>query len=97
MVPESSAICLRSSRMLRGSGSSYTRGWLHEPLPLFDIKHKISLCPHQPLRRGGAVEVGCDQLFDFKGLKTNVTPEPGDVAIEQSEVAVHRKLRATAA
>jgi hypothetical protein len=83
MVPESSAICAGSSR-----------GRPHEPLPLFDIEHEIGLSAHQLLRGRGAVEVGRDQLLDFEGLKPNVAPQPGDILIEQNEVAVHRSLRA---
>jgi hypothetical protein len=63
--------------------------------PFFDIEYEIGLRAHQPLRGRGAVEVGRDQLLDFDGLKPNVAPQPGDIAIEQNEVAVHRSLRAT--
>jgi hypothetical protein len=63
--------------------------------PFFDIEYEIGLRAHQPLRSRGAVEVGRDQLLDFEGLKPNVAPQPGDIAIEQNEVAVHRSLRAT--
>src|SRR5690349_11130283 len=94
MVPESSAICARSSRILSGSGSLFTRSRPHQPLPLLDIEHQIGLSANQTLRGRGAVEVGSDQLLDFEGLKSNVAPQPGDIAVEQNEVAVHRSLRA---
>jgi hypothetical protein len=35
---------------------------LHQPLSLFDEQHKVSLHPHQPQRRGRAVDVGRDQF-----------------------------------
>jgi hypothetical protein len=75
-------------RIIHGGGRPY------QPLPFFDIEHEIGLRAHQPLRGRGAVEVGRDQLLDFEGLKPNVAPQPGDIAIEQNEVAVHRSLRA---
>src|SRR5262249_47899153 len=94
MVPDSSAICLRSSRILSGSGSSCTRSWRHQPLPLFNKENKVGLCPYQPLRRGRAIEISRNQLLEFAGLQPHVAPEPGDVAIEQNQIAVHRSLRA---
>jgi hypothetical protein len=66
----------------------------HQPLPFFDEENEVSLCAHQALRRSCAVEVSRDQLLDFTGLKPDVAPEPGDVAIEQNQLAVHRSLRA---
>jgi hypothetical protein len=94
MVLESSAICARNSRILSGSGSSLMRSRRDQPLPPLDEENKISLRPHQALRRGRAVEVSSDQLLDFARLKPDVAPEPGDVAIEQNQIAVHRSLRA---
>ena len=65
-----------------------------QPLPPLDEENKISLRPHQPLGRGRTVEIRSDQLLDLARLKPDVTPEPGDVAIEQNQIAVHRSLRA---
>jgi hypothetical protein len=42
-------------------------------------------------RRSG-VEVGRDQLLDFKGLKPNVTPKPRDVRIVQVRSADWTRL-----
>src|SRR6516162_8970578 len=92
MVPDSSAICLRSSRIVSGSGSSSTRNWRHEPLPLFNEENKVGLRPYQALRRGGAIEISRNQLLKFAGLQPHVAPEPGDVA--ENQIAVHRSLRA---
>src|SRR5579872_2830998 len=94
MVRESSAICARSSRILSGSGSSLMRSRRDQPLPPLDEENKISLRPHQPLRRRRAVEISSDQKLDLARLKPDVAPEPGDVAIEQNQIAVHRSLRA---
>ena len=65
-----------------------------QPLPPLDEENKISLRLHQPLSRGRAVEIRSDQLLDLARLKADVAPEPGDVAIEQNQIAVHRSLRA---
>jgi len=70
---------------MSGSGSSFTRDQPHQPLTFFDIEYEIGLRAHQPLRGRGAVEVGRDQLLDFDGLKPNVAPQPGDIAIEQND------------
>ena len=58
MVPDSSEICARSSRILSGSGSLFTPGQPHQRLPLFDVEHEVGLSAHQPLRGRGAVDVG---------------------------------------
>ena len=68
-------------------------GRRHEPLPLVDEENEIGLRAHQALGRWGTVEISCDQLLDFGRLQPDVTPEPGDVAIEQNQIAVHRSLR----
>src|ERR1700758_291542 len=94
MVPESSPICARNSKILSGRGSSLTRGRRHEPLPLFNVENEIGLRAHQTLGRRCTVEISRDQLLDFTRLKSDVAPEPGDVEIEQNQIAVHRSLRA---
>jgi len=35
---------------------------LHQSLSLFDEQHKVSLHPHQPLRRGRAVDAGRNSM-----------------------------------
>jgi hypothetical protein len=50
---------------------------------------KVSLHPHQPLRRGRAVDVGRDKLLNFPGLQPHITPQPGYVLIKQHEIPVH--------
>jgi len=67
----------------------------HEPLPFFDEENEIGLRPHQALGRGRAVEISRDQLLDLRRLQPDVAPEPGDVAIDQNQIVVHRSLRAT--
>jgi hypothetical protein len=54
---------------------------LHQSLSLFDEQHKVSLHPHQSLRRGRAVDVGCDELLNFPSLQPHIPPKPGDVLI----------------
>ena len=56
---------------------------LHQSLSLFNEQHKVSLHPHQPLRRGRAVDVGCDELLNFPSLQPHIPPKPGDVLIKQ--------------
>jgi hypothetical protein len=65
-----------------------------QPLPPLDEENKIGLRPHQPLGRGRAVEISSNKLLDFARLKPDISPEPGDVAIEQNQIEVHRSLRA---
>jgi len=91
--PDSSAICLRSSRILSGSGSSSTRNWPHEPLPLLDEENKVGVRAYQALRHGCALEISRNQLLKFAGSQPHVAPEPGDVAIEENQIAVHRSPR----
>jgi len=92
-MPDSSRICLRSSR-ISGSGSSSTRNWSHEPIPLFNEENKVGLRAYQALRHGCAIEISRNQLLKFAGLQPYVAPEPGDVAIAENQIAVHRSLRA---
>src|SRR6185437_1090435 len=92
----SSPIWARNSKILSGRGSSVTRAWRHETLPLFNVKNEVGLRAHQPLGRRRTVEISRDQLLDFTRLQPDVAPEPGDVAIEQNQIAVHRSLRARA-
>ena len=77
MVPDSSAICLRSSRIVSGSGSSSTRNWPHEPLPLFNEENKVGLRTYQALRHGCAIEISRNQLLKFAGLQPHVEPGAG--------------------
>jgi hypothetical protein len=88
-MPDSSAICLRSSRILSGSRSSSTRNWPHEPLPLFNEENKVGLRAYQASGHECAIEISRNQLLKFAGLQPHVAPEPGDVAIEENQIAVH--------
>ena len=85
MVPDSSAICLRSSRIVSGSGSSSTRNWPHEPLPLFNEQNKVGLRAYQALRHGCAIEISRNQLLKFAGLQPHVEPGAGRCCGEGAE------------
>jgi hypothetical protein len=68
----------------------------YQPLPLFNEQNKVCLGAHQALRRRRAIEVSRDQLLDLARLQPDVAPEPGDVAIEENQIAVNRSLRTEA-
>ena len=62
---------------------------------LFSTKrNKVGLRAYQALRHGCAIEINRNQLLKLAGLQPYVAPEPGDVAIAENQIAVHRSLRA---
>jgi hypothetical protein len=94
MALESSRICARNSRILSGSGSLLTRSRRRQPLPFFNEENKVGLRSHQSLGGGRAIEIGRDQLLDCARLQADLATEPGDIAIEQNQTAVHRSPQA---
>jgi hypothetical protein len=59
------------------------------PLHLFNEEDKIGLHPRQPLRRGAAVLIGCDQLLDRQGLQSHV---PSEAAIFRLSSIMFRSI-----
>ena len=68
----------------RWGGSRNPLATSNQPLRAFAVQDVVSLHPHQPLRRGRAVDVGRDELLNFPSLQPHIPPQPGDVLIQQA-------------